>query len=140
MFPWISVLVIAVLLGSIWRLYSSLRREGFEQKTKHFIVISANSQSSIEWWLRSYVFWNWIHGNACRFTCIDLGSTDDTLLILERLMRRFTCIEVKRFNSEDRERSADQLIPGRLLEQHPVVLDLRHPENRRTRSVVHDLS
>lgn len=140
MFPWISVLMIAVLLGSIWRLYTSLRRKGLEQKTKHLVVISADSQSTIEWWLRSYLFWNWMHGNACRCTCIDLGSTDDTLAILERLMSRFSCIEVKRFERADRECPAERLIPQRVAVQNPAVLDLRQPENCHTRSVVQDSS
>ncbi len=139
MFPWISVLVLTVLLGSVWQLWASLRRSGSGKGTKHLVVISADSQATIEWWVRSYVFWNWVRGEVCRCTCIDLGSTDDTLAILQRLKRRFSWIEVRRFNAADRECPSDQLIPERLQEVRPAVLDLRQLDNARARSVVQDL-
>lgn len=138
MFPWLSILIIAVLLGSIWRLYL----KSWKKVTKHLIVISANSQATIEWWVRSYVFWNWIHGTPCRCTCIDLGSSDDTVTILERLQRRFDWIEVRRWDAMDRERPVEQLItnsPSHVQVQVSV-LDLRQPHNRRARSIAQDLS
>lgn len=140
MFPWISVLIIAVLLGSIWRLYTYIRRKGGHKAPKSLVVITADSQATIEWWVRSFMFWNWIRGNSCQCICIDLGSTDDTLFILDRLKRRFSCIEVKRFEPVDRERPAEQLIPERLFWRQPLILDLRQPENRRIRSLAQDLS
>lgn len=139
MFPWLSMLVITVLLGSVWRLFL---RSWKKVTKKHLVVISADSQATIEWWVRSYMFWNWIHGTPCRCTCIDLGSRDDTVTILERLQRRFEWIEVKRWESMDRERPIEQLIthlpPDVQVCAH--VLDLRQPHNRRARSIAQDLS
>lgn len=140
MFPWIYVLIIAVLLGSIWRLYSYVRRMAHRKTTKYLVVITADSQATIEWWIRSFAFWNWIHGVPHRCVCIDLGSTDDTLAILERLMRRHSWIEVKSFEASDRELPSDELIPERLKTRKPLILDLRQPENRRIRSLAQDLS
>lgn len=139
MFPWIYVLIIAVLLGSIWRLYSYWRRKGRRKQTT-LVVITVNSQATIEWWIRSFAFWNWMHGNPRCCVCIDLGSTDDTLAILERLMRRYYWMEVRSLVATDRERHADELIPERLMARQPLILDLRQPGNDRIRSLAQDLS
>ncbi|MEN9406485.1 MAG: hypothetical protein RLZ12_769 [Bacillota bacterium] len=54
-------------------------------KAYHVVIITLNSQQRIEWMVWSRKFWNQYSDSAGQITCLDLGSTDDTLLILERL-------------------------------------------------------
>lgn len=138
MFPWICVIIIAAMLGSLWRLDMYLRRAS-NSETRYLVVLTANSQATIEWWIRSFAFWNWIHGKPCHCVCIDLGSSDDTLAILERLERRYRWIVVTPMAESARERPFNELISERLLNHDPLVLDLRQPEHRRVKSIAQDL-
>lgn len=138
MFPWIYVIIFAALLGSIWRLYIHVRRAK-KSETRYLVIITADSQATIEWWIRSFAFWNWIHGKTCHCVCTDLGSTDDTVAILERLQRRYRWIDVICLQDDCRGRQFDELIPERLLSHEPLILDLRQPDNRRAKSIAQDL-
>lgn len=132
MFPWISMLLVAAVLGGLWRWRMLKRSRERESETRHLIVISMNSQATIEWWIRSFVYWNWIRGRTCRCTCIDLGSTDDTYAILRRLQRRFEWMDIERWEASEREQPAARFIPKRLMQAGAVVVDLRQPEHDRT--------
>lgn len=130
MFLLLSWLTVAVVVASgIWYALKK-RRHGVYRRASHLVVITADSQATIEWWVRSFMFWNWIRGKVCHCTCIDLGSTDDTLPILHRLQRRFCRVEIKRYHLEDRTKELEQLIPERLVQEGPVVLDLRQDPRR----------
>lgn len=138
MFVWICALVIAAGLAAGLFLHSRTRHRRPRTK-KYLVIIAADSQSTIEWWVRTYMFWNWLRGVNCEVVCIDLGSQDDTRAILVRLKRRFRWLEIIEYAIEERGESAEQLIPHGLLVKQPVVLDLRQPTDLRLKSVLQHL-
>ncbi|OEF99756.1 hypothetical protein BHF71_00855 [Vulcanibacillus modesticaldus] len=80
-------------LGILTSLFLYLKVRGshfrpkMRKKTKlHYFILVKNSQANIEWVIRWINFWSWIRGKQTRITVIDLGSEDDTLDILERLL------------------------------------------------------
>lgn len=56
-----------------------------EQQTVHIVLLLQDSQSKVEWVFRSLQQMSHLTGKPLSFTCIDFGSQDDTLAIIERL-------------------------------------------------------
>ena len=77
-----------VLYGSLWFLLKGYRCSmllRYEPAASHLVVVTRNNQSSIEWVIRSFFFWSWLSGRTCQVSCLDTGSSDDTLVILEAI-------------------------------------------------------
>ncbi|WP_124728445.1 hypothetical protein [Staphylospora marina] len=103
--------------------------ESYHNKAVHLVILTRNSQHSIEWMIRSYHFWNGAKGKKGAMTCIDTGSTDDTLLILERLKQRYPELEVIRFGPVDGEDAIHEWLQNQDQNREKlIVLDLREPE------------
>lgn len=51
----------------------------------HHTIESFQSETYIEWAIRSLLLSAWLRGESLRITVIDRGSTDDTLGIIRRL-------------------------------------------------------
>ncbi|TCS95643.1 hypothetical protein [Hazenella coriacea] len=102
----------------------------YHNKAYHLVMITHNSQQSIEWMIRSYHFWNVTKGKYRKnslLTCIDLGSTDDTLVILQRLQHRYPQLQIIKmspFPSED-EAIQQWLLSQKQNKEKLIVLDLR---------------
>ncbi len=56
------------------------------KKTNHYFIIVKNGQVKLEWIIRSININNYLRGNSKKITVFDLGSNDDSLAILERLV------------------------------------------------------
>lgn len=102
----------------------------YHNKAYHLVMITHNSQQSIEWMIRSYHFWNVTKGKHRKdslVTCMDLGSIDDTLVILQRLQQRYPQLQIIKMDSYG---NGDEAIHQWLLSQKQskeklIVLDLR---------------
>lgn len=56
------------------------------KKVNHYFILVENGQGKLEWIIRSINFRSWLSGEEKKLTVFDLGSDDDTLAILERLI------------------------------------------------------
>lgn len=55
------------------------------KRTVHYILMTRNNESQIEWYIRYFTIISWISGRPVGLTVLDEGSTDNTISILERL-------------------------------------------------------
>ncbi|WP_149453025.1 hypothetical protein [Pasteuria penetrans] len=126
--PVIGVVCYFVLRYLMRKVIASLGKY-YPSRTAHLVLLTCNSQRRVEWTVWSYHLWNSLRCRKSRITCIDVGSTDDTLAILVRLRGRYREMEVIRMMSD--EDSVDDSIRTWLQIQKPrpnekrVVLDLR---------------
>jgi len=120
---WSAVLYVAMffLIKQLSKYYGNY----YHNKAVHLIILTGNSQDSIEWMIWSYHFWN--KGKKGQITCLDTGSTDDTLAILERLKLRYPSLEVIRLNPHtDAEAAVQEWLEGQNESKEKwIVLDLR---------------
>ncbi|MGD9678478.1 MAG: hypothetical protein AB7V16_09055 [Vulcanibacillus sp.] len=56
------------------------------KKVYHYFIVVKNGQVKLEWIIRKINFRSWLKGEEKRLTVFDLGSSDDTIAILERLI------------------------------------------------------
>jgi len=93
-----------VLYGVMWFLLHCIGKACWRPARVdpvHLILLTGNSQGTIEWVIRSYVFWHWIQGKSGRITCVDRFSVDDTLSILTRLQGQLPGLEVVTVRDEN---------------------------------------
>lgn len=93
-----------VLYGVMWFLLHRIAKACWHPdraERVHLILLTENSQGSIEWVIRSYVFWHWFQGKPGRITCLDRSSVDDTLSILSRMQAQLPELEVVSVRDED---------------------------------------
>lgn len=99
----------------------------YHNKARHLILLTRNSQATVEWRIWSYFFWSRIMGKKGNLTCIDTGSTDDTLKILYRLKKKYLRMEVVKLHPtvtlEEAIESCNEKQQGS--KQKMVVLDLQ---------------
>jgi hypothetical protein len=124
---------LSVALFFLIRFFSRRFGDQYHRKAIHLVILTHNSQQSVEWMIRSYHFWNGNKGRRGKITCIDTGSTDDTLKILERLEQRYTQLEIIRMHPhvESDEMIKEWLEEWQKQKEKLIVLDLREPENRK---------
>jgi len=133
---WLGAVVLLVALFAVFFLYRriALIFTGFyHSKATHLIFITKNSQSEIEWRIWSYFFWNQITGKKGVVTCIDTGSSDDTLKILNRLEARYSRLFVVKLHPTVTVKEAIQQAldkQGHTIDDM-VVLDLQEPEPKK---------
>lgn len=102
----------------------------YHNKAVHLVMITCNSQHTIEWMIWSYHFWNGNKGKKGHITCLDAGSTDDTLSIVQRLQFRYPRLQVVAIEqSEQMEQEIQQWLQLQKPNKEKfLVLDLREPE------------
>jgi hypothetical protein len=105
----------------------------YHNKAYHLVIITRNSQRSIEWMIWSYHFWNGTKGKKGKITCIDTGSTDDTLAIMERLTHRYPQLEIAKIppNVNAEEAIQEWLESHKQIKGKLIVLDMREPDQGR---------
>ncbi|WP_166243613.1 hypothetical protein [Paenibacillus turpanensis] len=96
-----SLLVIVGVYGLCvaWVHWIHARSRG-EERVPHYILVTHNNQSSIEWVLRLLTCWSWMHGTDVKVTILDAASEDDTLSIIEKRSILQT-VEVRRMRNEE---------------------------------------
>ena len=116
------------LYGFLWFLFAGFARFmllRFEPTGTHLVVVTRNSQRTVEWVVRSYFYWSWLRGRACQISCLDTGSSDDTLMILRRLKYRYPWISIR---SVPEHQLADQMAEEGADCGRVVVMDLRNQQ------------
>ena len=103
----------------------------YHNKAVHLVIITKNSQHEVEWMIRSYYVWNGPQGRPGQITCLDVGSKDDTLFILNRLKQRYSSLDVIRLSSVPDE---DEAVYRWLQSQEKnsgklIVMDLRESDS-----------
>ena len=114
------------LYGSLWLLLAAIARSmllRFESAGTHLILVTRNSQGCVEWVIRSFFFWSWLSGRSCQIICLDTGSSDDTLAILQRLKHRYPWIRIR---SVMEHQLADRMAEEGADGDRVVVMDLRN--------------
>lgn len=137
---WIGIIIfVIVVVGVFFLLYKRIGAifAGFyHNKASHLIILTQNSQHAIEWRIWSYFFWNRMIGKKKGvLTCIDTGSTDDTLKILRRLSTRYDRLNIVKLHPTI---TLDEAIQQALAEhgqsEKMIVLDLQEPEERQEKN------
>ena len=125
---WSVLLYIAMIL--ILKALSNFFGVYYHNKAYHLVMITQNSQHQIEWMIWSYHMSNESKRKKGTITCIDMGSTDDTLQILKRLQVRYPRLQV--VNIDPQETTGDPiqqwLISQEGNKEKLLVLDLREPD------------
>jgi hypothetical protein len=71
---------LCVTLIHVW--YS---RRSDEPQVIHYVLITNNHQTQIEWYVRYFLFRSWVKGRETKITVAEQGSTEETLEIANRL-------------------------------------------------------
>jgi hypothetical protein len=120
-----AVLIVAVVFLYKWLLTFS--KGLYHHKASHLVIITNNSQHSIEWLIRSYHLANHLRKRGLekgKITCLDMGSSDDTILIIERLKQKYDHLDVfsRKMSSEE---ELTRWLKEEQQKEKVVVLDLR---------------
>lgn len=62
-----------------------LRRKPEEGRRLHYILVTHNHESQMEWYLRALSWYARLRGESVKVTVLDESSQDDTLAIIQRL-------------------------------------------------------
>jgi hypothetical protein len=127
--------VLVVFMVFLYRRLVTFGKGLYHHKASHLVIITNNSQQSIEWLIRSYHLANFLRAGGLkkgRITCLDMGSSDDTLLILQRLKQKYDQLDVFSHKLSSEEELTEWLRAEQKKEK-VVVLDLRDiDEDRET--------
>lgn len=85
----VGILCFLTILGGL--VYYQFYRKNKRKNPYHYFVIVKNGENIIEWLILTLNYRSFFKGKEKIISVFDLGSTDDTLGILER----FTCHKVK---------------------------------------------
>jgi len=105
----------------------------YYNKAYNLVIITHNNQRSIEGIIWSYHFWNGSKGREGIITCLDTGSSDDTLLILKRLANKYSSLNIVALGTEENKEKAIQewLLTQKQNKEKLLVLDLRESNEER---------
>ncbi|SMO66368.1 hypothetical protein [Melghirimyces algeriensis] len=127
-------LLAGMVLFAVIRILSTLISKifrfplGSSKHASQLILLTHNSQSCVEWVIRSYIFQQYIAGRPSEVICFDSGSSDDTDVILQQLQRKYPFIRI-RPNFKSRKNGMDELKeiqPSKTEHIGALVLDLRN--------------
>ncbi|OYD08055.1 hypothetical protein [Paludifilum halophilum] len=92
------------------------------------VMVTENSQGSVEWVIRSFFFWKFLSGQPCQVTCLDTGSFDDTCRILFRLQKSYpaltACDDCRNLSEDELREKIDRVVQNG--NSSAAVIDLRH--------------
>jgi hypothetical protein len=92
----------------------------------HYVLITRNHESVIEWCIRALSFHAFLTGKRLRLTCMDDSSTDSTLLMVTKMSQDGYALDVGSNREYLVEQSKEQRYSNPWTEQE-IVLDLRMP-------------
>lgn len=82
---------LAIAFVHLWHAW----RQGSMKQTLHYILITKNNGSHMEWYVRSLLWIAWLRARPIHIVIVDEGSQDDTLVIAARLAKsRSTYLEL----------------------------------------------
>lgn len=104
---WGSLLIVGI--GGLFTLFYRIFCFPYRSRSGRLILLTRNNQGTIEWIVRSFIFWRRISGKPKDLICLDAGSLDDTGPILLRLEQHYPGLKVCIYPDE---------VPDQALEQH----------------------
>ncbi|WP_379129866.1 hypothetical protein [Paenibacillus sp. sgz500958] len=85
---WIAaVYASAVILVQIFRIREESKQSPRTGKWMHYVLITRNHESVVEWYIRALGFHSFITGKQLRLTLVDDGSSDDTMMLVSIMKR-----------------------------------------------------
>ncbi|HEX7056203.1 MAG TPA: hypothetical protein VF260_03260 [Bacilli bacterium] len=75
----------AYVISAVWVHRRFSRSLALGEKARHYVLVTKNNQSQIEWIIRSLLFYSWLRGVWIKITILDQCSSDDTMRIVNRL-------------------------------------------------------
>ena len=103
--------------------YCAFPAAPFQSGGTHLVVVTRNSQGCCRVGDSFLFFWSWLSGRSCQIICLDTGSSDDTLAILQRLKHRYPWIRIR---SVMEHQLADRMAEEGADGDRVVVMDLRN--------------
>jgi len=135
---WIIVVYAsAVVLVHLFAHREKTRQSPRSGKWIHYILVTRNHESVIEWYARALTLHSFLTGKRLRVTCMDDASSDNTLLLVTKLKQSGSNLEVKAYEPFV-ERSTDPLQSNYRVGQE-IVIDLRLFEGRSHLPFIQDL-
>ncbi|MCS1352238.1 hypothetical protein [Mechercharimyces sp. CAU 1602] len=96
-----------------------------QPEADHLVLITENSQHSVEWMIRSFYTMNRLQGRSCGVTCVHYPSTDDTLDIIRRLDLKHSSLTYKLVEKSLIKEIEEECQRVWKEEKRTLVLDLR---------------
>jgi len=87
--------------------YARFRGKG--RKPVHYVLVTNNNETQLEWYVRSLLFFSWLKGKPIFLVIADEGSTDGTLAIARILKRHEPAIDIVEWADSVR---LDRLLAG----------------------------
>ncbi|MCJ8012764.1 hypothetical protein MUG84_13585 [Paenibacillus sp. KQZ6P-2] len=82
--PLMWILTVYALAAVAVHVYHAWQRRK-DTHLLHYILVTSNHERQIEWYIRAFGLYALITGKRLRLTVLDFHSSDDTLVIIERL-------------------------------------------------------
>ncbi|MCR8844793.1 glycosyltransferase [Paenibacillus sp. SC116] len=99
----------------------------------HVVIVAQNDERHLEWIIRAYCWYAWFKGKRLEITVLDGGSTDETLPIVTRMMKRYEviCHVMTESTVKARELRVAQLQQAKEDEETQIILYLYRQDNWR---------
>ncbi|WP_410512617.1 hypothetical protein PaeBR_22070 [Paenibacillus sp. BR2-3] len=124
---WIAaVYASAVAIVHVLHILEKTRKTPRTGKWIHYVLITRNQESVIEWYIRALTLHAFLTGKRLRVTCADDSSTDSTLLLVSKMKQDGCSLDVETDIGYFVERSSEQRYGNPWMEQE-IVVDLRLP-------------
>ncbi|WP_052087945.1 hypothetical protein [Paenibacillus wynnii] len=121
---WIIVVYAsAVVFVNLLHIREKMRQSPRSGEWIHYILITRNHETVIEWYVRALTLHSFLTGKRLRVTCMDDNSDDDTLLLVMKMKQSGCSLEVEALEHLE-ERSTAQRDGNLGLEQE-IIIDLR---------------
>ncbi|SFI65066.1 hypothetical protein [Thermoflavimicrobium dichotomicum] len=118
-------IVFLLLVHFILKFFGKRFGRAYRNKADHLVIITGNNQQSIERVVWSYYFWNRFRGNPGRITCLDMGSLDDTLIILQKLKQKYPGLRIVKIDATAEDAISEWIQSQEQGKEKILVIDLR---------------
>lgn len=140
---WIAaVYASAVLVVHVLHFLEQARQAPRPEKWIHYVLITRNHESVIEWYIRALSLHAFLTGKRLRVTCMDDRSSDDTLRMVNTMKQGGCCLEVETDIGYDESRygiSHAQTACADHTEATGSVMEQRHGSSWMTQEIIIDL-
>lgn len=121
---WILVVYAsAVVFVHLLHNQEETRQSARSGKWIHYILITRNHESVVEWYIRAFTLHSFLTGKRLRVTCMDDHSSDGTLLLVSKMKLSGSSLEVEALE-HSAVRSHERGYGNPRVEQE-IVIDLR---------------